>query len=155
MRALKGAFLLMLLGALAAAGCASRGPLTPEEAFNALKRAYRHSDARAVEELLSRGSLERIEKIKSGFSRFDNGQAVSAAAHLGLPADTLKTMSTRDFILLQLEIGKRHNEDLVREAVELPVIGVSVKGNRASVRVENGMELFFVKEGPYWKFELE
>ncbi len=146
---------LLLAGAAAAWGCTSHGPLTPEEAFRALARAHRNSDARAVMGLLSRGSLERIMRITRELSSMDGAQAEALASHLDIPADTVRDLSPAEYVLLQLRLGKRFNEDIIREASSLKIIGTDVKGDRASIRVENGMELFFVKEGPYWKFELE
>jgi len=34
------------------------------------------------------------------------------------------------------------------------IVSVDVRGSKALVKTESGIELDFVREGPYWKFDL-
>ena len=67
----------------------------------------------------------------------------------------MKKLSVKDYIAIQLSIGQDIGDDVIRKMSTHKIIGIDVKGKKATIRVENGMELGFVKEGPYWKFDME
>lgn len=133
--------------------CVAGGALTPEESFNSLKKAYQNSDARGLANLLSKKSLDKISEIIAMFSKMDEEQITALSLHFGVTGEKLKKLSPREYIALQMEIGKKLNEDAIKEATSYKIIGKDIKGANATIRVENGMELHFVKEGPYWKFD--
>ncbi len=136
-------------------GCGAGGPLTPEEAFARLKRAYAGADASMLVDLLSRRSRNKIDLIIAEMRRLDAGQAKAISRQLGVPEDRLRGLTPVQYIALQLELSRRYGDDTVSQATAQEIIGTDVKDGRAVVRVDNGMELIFVKEGPYWKYEME
>ena len=132
--------------------CSPRGPLTPEDSFKKLKQAYEKKDSRAVEKLLSKESIEKIKTVALVFSRMEERQINSLSDKYGVKADKLKNLSVSDYLALNFIVnGER---DVVREATKFKVLKIDRKGKRASITVENGMNLIFVKEGPYWKFDM-
>ena len=44
---------------------------------------------------------------------------------------------------------------MMEEILKYKIIGVDIVKEKAVVRLENGMELVFVKEGGYWKFNMQ
>ena len=85
----------------------------------------------------------------------DETQLKSLSERLGATLDEIKNLNAADYIYLQLNTGKKFGNDAVDEMVKYNIIGVDKKENSAVVRVENGMELVFVKEGNYWKFSMD
>ena len=136
-------------------GCGAGGPLTPEEAFTQLKRAYASADAPALMDLLSGRSRKNIDLIIAEMRQLDGGQAKAISRQLGVPEDRLRSLTPVEYLALQLELSKRYGEDTAMQATAHGIIGTDVKDGRAVVRVDNGMDLIFVKEGPYWKYEME
>jgi hypothetical protein len=132
--------------------CSPQAAVTPRDAFRDLKEAYRAQDAAALERQLSQNSLANIRQATVLFSRMDDRQLEALAEKLGVPAERLKRMSVRDYCDIALAYDRDRN--VVRVATAQDIVGVNKKGNRAVIRVANGMELPFVKEGPYWKFDL-
>lgn len=147
------AALLVLSAGLA--GCKSHGPLTPEEAFQALKTAYSRSDAEGVERLLSRGSREKIMGIIKLIGGMEEDQRNALAKRFEISSEKLGRLSVRDYLALQMETGKREGRDYIPEVIQYKVTGISIKGDHSSVKVENGLDLHFVREGPYWKFDMD
>ena len=135
--------------------CKSKGALTPEEAFKSLTSAYSKSDVEAVVKLLSLGSKEKIRKIIKMIASMNDTQLTSLSERFGVSVEKMKNLTVRDYMSIQLAIGKKLGGDIIIESNKYSIVGIDVKGERANVRVENGMELSFVKEGPYWKFDME
>ena len=135
--------------------CKPRGALTPEDAFMMLKEAYSRNDSAAIENLLSRRSTKKIDKIITLISHMDDAQLRALATRFDVPVDRLRDMTIRDFLSLELMLGKKIGGDVLADATRYEIIGKDVKGGRTILRVENGLELAFVKEGPYWKLDLD
>ncbi len=135
--------------------CKPRGALTPEDAFMMLREAYSRNDSTAIENLLSRRSREKVETIITVISQMDDVRLRTLAMRFGVTVDRLRDMTVRDFLSLELMLGKKIGEDTLADLTRYEIIGKDVKGNRAVLRTENGMEIIFVKEGPYWKLDLE
>ena len=135
--------------------CKSEGALTPEDAFKSITNAYCKSDAEAVVKHLSQGSIEKIKTITKMISSMNDNQLTALSKRYGVNTERIKRLSVKDYISIQLSIGKDIGDDVNREISKYSIIGIDIKGKRATVRVENGMELSFVKEGPYWKFDME
>jgi hypothetical protein len=34
------------------------------------------------------------------------------------------------------------------------IVSIDIRGNRAAVKTESGIQLDFLREGPYWKFDM-
>jgi hypothetical protein len=132
--------------------CSPQAAVTPRDAFNDLQKAFRASDAAALEQQLSRDSIAKIREAAALFSRMEDRQIEALSEKLGVPAERLKRLSVRDYCALTLAYDRERNA--VRTATRQDIVGINKKGNRAVIRVSNGMELPFVKEGPYWKFDM-
>jgi hypothetical protein len=151
MRVLKAAP-LVICAVIQVLSCKPQAALTPQAAFHDLREAFRSSDAASLERQLSRGSVKKIRHIALLFSRMGDRQLESLSGKFGLPAERLRRLSVRDYcaIILSFERGR----NAVAVAIKYNIVGVDRDGSLAVVRVENGMELTFVKEGPYWKFDM-
>ena len=143
---------LFLVPLILLVSCAPRAALTPQAAFHDLKEAFRASDAAGLERQLSLESVRKVRSMTGLFSRMDDHQLDALARKFNVPAERLKNLSVRDFCALTLGIDKGKN--VIGIAVTRAIVGIDRKGRRAVIRVDNGMELPFVKEGPYWKFDM-
>jgi hypothetical protein len=151
MHLLKGMLLFSLL-VLGAESCAPQGSLTPRRAFYDLREAFRKSDAAALESLLSRASLGKIKRAAALLAGLSAQQYASLSELYGIPAQRFERLSTRDFLRIFFTMERPGN--VIGTALSYDIVGINREGGRAVVRVSNGMELAFVKEGPYWKFDL-
>lgn len=102
--------------------------------------------------LLSERSKKEIKEMIGKFNRINPSARKRIASVYGVKEERLSGMSGRDFILLCLYLDRKN--DAVRNALKNKIVGVDRKNKRAVIRVANGMKLFFVKEGPYWKFDM-
>lgn len=134
------------------AGCKPQAALTPQAAFHDLKNAFQKSDAASLERQLSDRSVKKIRRMTRLFSRMDGRQLESLSKKFGVPPERLKNLSVRDYCALTLSWDR--NRNIIGAATVQKIVGINREGNRATIRVENGMELVFVKEGPYWKFDM-
>jgi hypothetical protein len=151
MHFLKSACLFPLL-ILILGGCKPQAALTPQAAFYDLKNAFYKSDAALLERQLSGRSIKKIRRMTLLFSRMEDRQLESLSKKFGLPPERLKNLSARDYCAITLSLDR--NRNIIGTATRQKIVGVNREGNRATIRVENGMELVFVKEGPYWKFDM-
>ena len=135
--------------------CKSQGAISPEEAFNSLKSAYLRSDAGALENLLSARSKEKIKTMISMISMMDQSQLEALSRSFDAEPGKLKNLTIEDYLLLYLHTSQQMGEDTLKEVSEYNIIGIDAKDESAVVRIENGMQFLFVKEGPYWKFDME
>jgi len=149
----RGIIISALAAVLAGVSCKPAGPLTPEDAFYELRRAFNDSDAGAVTALLSSASVKKIMEITGEFSRMDNDRIRSVAAYYDVKPERMKTLSVEDYITLYLAIEKKRGPS--NTAVGFDIVAVDIQGNAAAVSVRNGMTINFVREGPYWKFDLD
>ena len=151
MRILNGAA-AAALAAITLASCAPRHALTPQAAFGDLGKAFRASDAAALERQLSRASVDKIRKITKLFAAMEESQLEALSRAYDIPAEKLKRLTVRQYCALMLRMDREGN--VIGRAAARRIVGVNRDGNRAAVRADNGMELSFVKEGPYWFFDL-
>jgi len=135
--------------------CKSEGPLSPKEAFTSFKNAYENSDANGMEKLLSERSKEKIRTIIKMFSQMNKPQLKALGEKFGTNNEKLKILSVRDYLSIQLFMSKNNSDDIFSQIAKQKIIGVDIKDNRAIARIENGMEIVFVKEGRYWKFDID
>ncbi len=151
MRLLKSARLI-LMPLIVLMSCAPRAALTPQAAFHDLEEAFRKSDAALLERQLSRESVRKIRYMTGLFSRMEDRQLSALSEKFNVPAERLKKLTVRDYCALTLALDR--NKSVIGTAASRAVVGIDRKGSRAVIRVDNGMELPFVKEGPYWKFDM-
>jgi hypothetical protein len=135
--------------------CKSEGPVSPEEAYDYLKSAYIKSDAGQIEKLLSERSKEKIQTIIKMISSMNEFQLKALSKKFNTSIDGLKNLSVKNYLEIQLFIGKSIEDDLSKEIIKNKIIGVDIKDRKAVARLENGMKLNFVREGSYWKFDME
>lgn len=135
--------------------CKSEGPLSPKEAFTRYKNAYEKSDGNEMEKLLSERSKEKIRIIIKMFTQMNYPQLKALGEKFGTNIEKLKNLSVGDYLSIQLTMGKNNSDDIFSEIAKQKIIGVDIKDNMAIARIENGMELVFVKEGRYWKFDID
>ncbi len=135
--------------------CKSEGPLTPEQAFEELRNAYHNKDAASVVSLLSKGSVDKVKSIITMISSMNEVQLKSLSERLGATVDEMKKLEVKDYMALQLNAGEKIGDDMMKDILKHKIIGVDIVKERSVVRLENGMELDFVKEGPYWKFNMQ
>lgn len=135
--------------------CKPKGPVTPEEAYAALKSAYLNSDAGKIEELLSERSIAKVKNMIRIISSMPDFQLRALGDSFGTDADTLRNLSVKEYLSLQLSLGNRIGEETFKEIIKYNITGIDKKESQAIVRIENGMEFVFIKEGPYWKFDME
>ncbi len=143
---------LFLLPVIALLSCAPQAALTPQAAFHDLKEAFRKSDAALLERQLSRESIRKIRYMTGLFSRMEERQLHALSDKFNVPAERLNKLSVRDYCTLTLALDREKN--VIGAATKRAVVGIDRKGSRAVISVDNGMELPFVKEGPYWKFDM-
>lgn len=151
MRLLRAAGLLPAL-LMVCAGCTPQAALTPQAAFHDLKNAFDKSDATSLERQLSAASIKRIRTMNSLFAKMGDRQLKALSQKFGVAPERLRSLSARDYcaLILALDRGK----SVIGAATARSIVGIDRVGGRAIVRVENGMELVFVREGPYWKFDM-
>jgi len=132
--------------------CKPQGPLTPIESFISLKQAVKNSDPEALESLATVKSLEKLRDMVGMFSAMSQGQAEYIAGRLNADPQRIKGMTLKEYLYFYLK--SREMSGTLREAVMSRPVTVDKGDGRAVIRVDNGMELHFLKEGPYWKFDL-
>lgn len=135
--------------------CKSEGPLTPEQAFEELRNSYHKKNASAVINVLSKESIEKIKSIIIMISSMNEIQLKSLSERFGVTVDEMKKLDVINYMALQLKVGEKIGEDMMEEILKYKIIGVDIVKEKAVVRLENGMELVFVKEGGYWKFNMQ
>jgi len=136
------AFALML------SSCCSAGYFTPGRACTGLYSAFLNHDIELMRRILSVKSIARMTVLRENLASFDDKQAESASKLYGLSAKELKSLSEEK--LLNIIFSQK---DVIFHG-GFSIAGVVESGNNAVVRLRNGNELDFVKEGPYWKFDL-
>jgi len=144
-RVLKACGIILLL----MSGCTPQAALTPQAAFHDLQQAFLRSDAAALERQLSTASVKRVRRMASLFSNMDDRQRAAVAKRLQIDEERIKRLSVRDWCALAVRMDKG-----LREAASCRIVGIDRSDGRATIRVDNGMELYFVKEGPYWKLDI-
>ncbi|MCL2026225.1 MAG: hypothetical protein FWG92_05405 [Leptospirales bacterium] len=123
--------------------------LTPDKALGGLHSAFLKHDVKHMRRILSENSIAKTAALRENLASLDDKQAESVSKLYGLSAQELKSASEEEllsiFIFWQKNVIFR-GDSSIDEVVE--------SGNNAVVRLRNGNELDFVKEGPYWKFDL-
>ncbi|MEJ5362510.1 MAG: hypothetical protein WBK20_11355 [Spirochaetota bacterium] len=135
--------------------CQPSKPLTPQEAFNALKDAYTHNNMQNVAALLSTNSKKRITTVIHNLQSMNKTQLRAFAQYYNINPDSIKTMNIPEYLSLQKKIAAASGDDVLLTALNQPIAQVTIAQSKATVQLYNGMSLLFVKEGPYWYFEYE
>ena len=132
--------------------CSNRGPLTPVDSFNAVKYGVEVKDSEKIASCLSKDSLEKTRRLNQLIKDMSNDQLLALSKNYGYTQDKLKDLKPSDAVYLYffsdhtgIKLGKYFMEK---------IISVDIYGGRAVIKVESGIELDFVREGPYWKFDI-
>ncbi len=150
MRLLRNAFLLIL--PLAVVSCGRGGPLTPLESFSAIKTAAENGDAGAITKNISSSSLDKIAALDNMIRQMKDDQIKTLASLYNCEPARLRNMKKSDYVALYFFV-KHQGVDLGTLFRE-QVVAVDINGDRAVIRVQSGIELIFVREGPYWKLDI-
>jgi len=149
MHILKNAFIFM---ALFFFSCSSGGPLTPAESFNAIKNAAEKNDSDAIVNYLTKASLNKISKLNLIIKDMRSDQLEILSTKYGYSDEKLRSLKVSDSIALYF-FSEVTGVKLNRYFKE-NILSIDIRGSRALVKTESGIELDFVREGPYWKFDL-
>ncbi len=136
------------------AACSSRGPLSPEEAFGILQKAYHRNDPVLMLGVLSEGSMRRIRSMTALIGSMSEGQREKMAAQFGASAEALADLSPANYLGFQMRLARARNEDALGRALDSGILKSEINDAGATLTAQNGMRLSFVKEGPYWKFDM-
>lgn len=149
MRVLKYLFPVILAAQLS---CGSGGPLTPAESFNAIKIAVEKKDSEAIGNYISQSSLDKISKLNQMIKGMRGDQLKALTSKYGYTPEKLVNLKVPDFIALYF-FSDATGVNLNRYFKE-NVVSIDIQGEHASVKTESGIVLDFLREGPYWKFDL-
>lgn len=152
MRILKTAPLFLLI-CFFCMSCTPSAPISPEDAFNTLKKAYQKEDGRMAERVYSKESIARVQKMIASFSAMEQPQRKTVAKHLMVEPDDLQNMTVQKYLTFSLQQSSRISGDVVRTALLSGIAAVELHDDHAQIKSSNGIELPFVKEGLYWKFD--
>ncbi len=150
MRVLRIAALSALLQILIS--CSPGGALTPREAFIQLRLAYVNSDPKMMMGCLSSKSLKSLSDAAQLMQGMREDRRQALADYYGVASLRKKQITPEDCLLVHFSMERK--SPAVSRAVRHRIIDIERNGTAATVRVENGMDLRFVREGPYWKFDL-
>ncbi|MCL1912148.1 MAG: hypothetical protein FWG13_08080 [Leptospirales bacterium] len=126
-----------------------QGYFTPAQALDGLRAAFTKHDAKLMRAVLSENSIAKMTILREKLASLNDKQAESASKPYGLSGRELKSLSEEEllsiFIFWEKDVIFR-GDSSIADVVE--------SENKALVKLRNGNELDFVKEGPYWKFDL-
>ena len=132
--------------------CSSGKPLTPIESFKAIKHAVEIKDSEKIVSCLSKKSLEKTERLNQIIKDMRDDQLLILAENYGYTQDKLKSLRSTDAVFLYF-FSDHTGIKLERYFME-KIISVDIYGSSAVIKVESGIELDFIREGPYWKFDM-
>ncbi|PKL19370.1 MAG: hypothetical protein CVV49_00745 [Spirochaetae bacterium HGW-Spirochaetae-5] len=139
-------FLLLLFS------CGSGGALTPSESFNAVKSAVEKQDSEAIFINLTEGSKEKIGKHNRMMKEMKTGQLSFISGKYGFSIEKLRNLKDSDAVSLYF-FSDVTGVKLSRYFKE-SIVSIDIRGKRAVVKTESGIQLDFLREGPYWKFDM-
>jgi len=149
MHLLKKFFLLSIVFLIS---CGSGGALTPTESFNALRAAVEKNDSEAVVNYLTESSLVKINRHNQILKDMRSEQLSFLSNKYGYTIDKLKSLKVSDAVSLYffsdvtgVRLSRYFKEN---------VVSIDIRGSKALVKTESGVELDFLREGPYWKFDM-
>lgn len=145
-RFVPGLIVLMLLC------CAKGGPLTPADTFAVIKNAVDRNDKEVIMQNLSSVSIEKIDEFISLTAKLSDTQLKAIALSENIPAEKIRKMNPADCTALYFSRNRYGNS--LADIFNDEIIAVDVNGSSAVIKTSGGFELDFVREGPYWKFDL-
>ncbi|HPS58948.1 MAG TPA: hypothetical protein PK514_12655 [Spirochaetota bacterium] len=132
--------------------CSKGGPLTPLESFNEIRSAVERSDSEAVLKNLSAASIAKIDSLDMMIKQMRDDQKITLAKLYNCAPGKLNSMKREDYVSLYFSV--KHSGTDLGAVFREQVVTVDVDGARALIRTGSGIELGFVREGPYWKLDI-
>ncbi len=140
------------LAALAVFACAPGPPRTPEDAVEAVKKAVAADDPRALKPLLSSASIERAGAVARTLREANDAQVQAVSRRFRIPPDRVRSMTVEDYLFIMMR--DRTGRNMLKRALASRITGTSRGERTALVKTASGIDLVFVREGPYWKLDL-
>lgn len=134
--------------------CSPKGAVTPEMAFLMLRDAYNSNDSESFSSHLSRDAMMKIRYILGKIKTMDSTQCGKIASELGTDCNALKNLTPEGYISLQFALDRKPGNTTYKTVLQSEIAGKKTISNRCILRMTNGMDITFVKEGPYWKLDL-
>lgn len=142
----------IMFSAVALFSCSRGGPLTPLETFNDIRSAVERSDSDAILKNLSVASIAKIDSLDMMIKQMRDDQKITLAKLYNCTPGKLNNMKRTDYVSLYFSV--KHSGTDLGSVFREQVVTVDVDGGRALVRTGSGIELGFVREGPYWKLDI-
>ncbi len=143
-------FFCCLVILISGLNCKSQRPLTPGDAFYAVRKALLINDLDAVMDILSVGSIEKIKRTVKVISAMNDSQIRAFSGIYGIVPGEIKNFSAKRFV----ELYFKRRDNIIYKAVKEDIVSIDVEGPKALIRVANGLMIDFVREGPYWKLDM-
>ncbi len=96
-------------------------------------------------------SRVKVENFRIILSRLDSAQLRVLSEFYQYDAERLKNIDFNSALSLYF---RGDGKNSLRELFNREIIAVDVYGKKAMLRLDNGVELDFKKEGPYWKLDI-
>lgn len=132
--------------------CGSGGALTPAESFNSIRSAVEKTDSEVIANYLTDSSLVKIGRHNQMLKDMSNQQLEIISVKYGYSVDKLRNLKISDSVSLYF-FSEQTGIKLSRYFKE-NIVSTDIRGSRASVKTGSGIELEFLREGPYWKFDM-
>lgn len=142
----------VVLLAVLIASCSKGGPLTPLETFGEIRSAVERSDSEAILKNLSAASIAKIDSLDMMIKQMRDDQKITLAKLYNCTPGKLNSMKRADYVSLYFFV--KHSGTDLGAVFREQAVTVDVDGDRALVRTVSGIELGFVREGPYWKLDI-
>jgi hypothetical protein len=132
--------------------CGSGGALTPAESFNIIKSAVEKNDSEVIAANLTESSMAKINKHNLLIKEMKSEQLGFISSKYGYPVEKLRNLKISEAVALYFfsDVTDIKLSRFFKESI----VSIDVRGDRASVKTESGIELDFQREGPYWKFDM-
>lgn len=143
---------IYIFSLLSLLSCAKGGPLTPSDTFQVIKEAAGKNDREVLMRHLSTESLEKIDEFIKLTVKLSDTQLKAIALSENIPPDKIRNMNPADCTALYFSRSRYGNS--LADIFNDEIVAVDVSGSSAVIKTSGGYELDFVREGPYWKFDL-
>ncbi len=132
--------------------CGSGGALTPAESFNDIKSAVDRQNSEAIFVNLTEESKSKILKHNQMLKEMKTEQLAFISGKYGYSIEKLRDLKTSDAVSLYFfsdVTGVKLNRYFKDN-----IVSIDIRGSKAVVKTESGIQLDFLREGPYWKFDM-
>ena len=131
--------------------CISAGALSPEGAAHELRRVFTEGDARGLKMLLSEKSRVKVRVMVTSLKSLEGKQLQNVAAYYGVKPGELSVLTVDVFLASYIN---RESGRVLGKVLQSKIAGIDRQKTRARVHFSGGAALDFVREGPYWKFDM-